>query len=96
MAPTGGPSGKFSQGAANFTIKDGSIATTNIEIIEQFVIGTLPALYVARAQWRVRTDKKGNDEMTTTLTIRNAATAFAGAFISALLFVSAATSMPIA
>ena len=34
--------------------------------------------------------------MTTSLTIRNAATAFAGAFISALLFVSAATSMPIA
>ena len=27
---------------------------------------------------------------------RNAATAFAGAFITALLFVSAATSMPIA
>ena len=34
--------------------------------------------------------------MYSTLTIRNAATAFAGAFITALLFVSAAPSLPIA
>ena len=39
---------------------------------------------------------KRDTTMTSTLTIRNAATAFAGAFITALLFVSAATSLPIA
>jgi len=34
--------------------------------------------------------------MLTTSTVRQTATAFAGAFITAILFVSAATSLPIA
>ena len=45
---------------------------------------------------RVRRQTKRDLNMYSSLTIRNAATAFAGAFITALLFVSAATSLLIA
>jgi len=45
---------------------------------------------------QVQRSKKGFPMYATLTPVRTAATAFAGAFITALLFVSAATSLPIA
>ena len=62
-----------------------------------FRFGTAPAKNVARAQWWVRGIEKGTFEMFSMFaSARESATVFAGAFISALLLVSAATSLPIA
>jgi hypothetical protein len=62
------------------------------------MFGTLPALLTASARRSGDNDKKGNFRMFAKLSnARDTATALAGAFITALLFVSSATSqLPIA
>jgi hypothetical protein len=62
-----------------------------------FRFGMLPALMMARARWWVRSNAQGVRPMLTSFaSVRQTATIFAGAFVSALLLVSAATSLPIA
>jgi hypothetical protein len=62
-----------------------------------FQFGTAPALKEAPARWGVPGIEKGIFKMFSIFSsARENATIFAGAFISALLLVSAATSLPIA
>ena len=65
-----------------------------IEIYRNFPIGTLPALSVESP---IKGSKKGVFRMTFSfLETRQLATSLAAALITSLLFVSAATSLPIA
>ena len=62
-----------------------------------FPFGTLPALILASGPMVGSETDKGEFAMFTTVaSIRETATVFAGAFVSAMLLVSAATSLPIA
>jgi len=64
---------------------------------DNFQTGTVPALKVAWLDGRVTKISKREFQMLNSFTsARQTATLFAGAFITALLFVSAATSVPIA
>jgi hypothetical protein len=67
------------------------------EVQQFFPIGTAHALIMARVQWWVRLKmQRGSNMFRSFVSARETATVFAGAFISALLLVSAATSLPIA
>ena len=69
----------------------------DIENKRLFQFGTPPALIMAWTQWGVRQENtKGVTNVPSFASVRETATLFAGAFISALLLVSAATSLPIA
>jgi len=73
------------------------LPSTMIEKQENFRIGMDPALILARPRWSglLRECKRGF-QMFTIASARETATIVAGAFLSALLLVSAATSLPIA
>jgi hypothetical protein len=89
-------SGEISQQAAHFTA---IIPIPYVPIIEKqriFSIGTARALIIARTRWSGRSNAKGIKMFNSLHTARETATIFAGALVSALLFVSAATSFPIA
>jgi hypothetical protein len=89
-------SGIFHQLAAQSTGATCRAPNATIEKQANFSIGTTPALILARARWSGPTDNQGVLKMFTLASARETATVIAGAFISALLLVSAATSLPIA
>jgi hypothetical protein len=71
--------------------------STRTEKQRQFLFGTVPALNGAWAAVGLRNDIKWGQDMTNPYAkAREAAVIFAGAFVTAMLFVSAATSLPIA
>jgi hypothetical protein len=89
--------GETSQLAAKLTRYFAVISIAAIENAQLFQFGTPRALFVSWPDGRVReNNSRGLTMFTSFNSTRNAATALAGAFITALLFVSAATSLPIA
>jgi superfamily II DNA/RNA helicase len=88
--------GETSQLSAQKASKVYMLAQRCVEKTRYFLIGTLPALSAARTQSRV--SRKGVSTMFAIFAPgRETATAFAAAFITAMLFVSSATSvLPIA
>ena len=88
--------GENSQLPAHFLRGSNREPCGDIENKRLFQFGTTPALIMAWTQWGVRQGIQKGLPMFSIATVRETATLFAGAFISALLLVSAATSLPIA
>jgi hypothetical protein len=86
--------GKISQASGYFTSKFRPAQSRVTEKQRHFSFGTLPAMLIASP---IGGSKKGVSKMTFSfLDSRQLAVSLAGAFITSLLFVSAATSLPIA
>jgi hypothetical protein len=81
---------------ASRTSNFGAPLGTNTEKQRYFPFGTGCALKAAWVRWSDPTKKRDLAMFATFTSAREAATVIAGAFVSALLLVSAATSLPIA